>query len=246
MANRPVFIPVFSKEPMVRVEDVTFTWHPGLSLQQKQRNVAALHQALIEKHSEMRPLEISSKSTVPLGVQLSAFNLGTTTPHGRRVCVESLYQASKVFENGEGPFPEYYGKEPRDVRKKIQSIKGHLVRFQYGQEAWPLLPTRAFYDWVYCKMLSLNPTLLEELRGYNAFTDIEFNPQKSVNCQAYAVALYLALDQAGVLEEALSSQEAFLKFHPQQQVLLSKPKKRSMKRQDLADVCGGLLWRDKV
>ncbi len=230
MAIRPVFIPVFAKQPLVRVEDHAFTWNPGLSVRQKQRNVAALHRAVVEKHPGFRPLEISSKSTVPLGVALSAFNLGATTPSGKHVCVESVYQASKVFANGQGPFPEYYAQNAQVVRKRIREIDGKLARFQYGQEVWPLVPTRAFYDWIYCKMLARNPGLVAALHDYDAFTDIEFNPQKSVNCQAYAVALYLAMEKAGVLAEALSGRDAFLRFHPQQQVSPTKPKRKRPRR----------------
>ena len=39
--------------------------------------------------------------------------------------------------------------------------------------------------------------------GYDAFTDIEFNPEKSVNCQAKAAALYVALFRQGVLEQCV-------------------------------------------
>ena len=49
---------------------------------------------------------------------------------------------------------------------------------------------------------------------FDAFTDIEFNPERSLNCQARSAALYRSLVHAGKLEEALSSQEAFLRIHP--------------------------------
>ncbi|TON36462.1 hypothetical protein CGH58_23515, partial [Vibrio parahaemolyticus] len=42
------------------------------------------------------------------------------------------------------------------------------------------------------------------------FTDIEFNPEKSINCQAHAVALYRSLVHNGVLQQALSSPSEFL------------------------------------
>ena len=44
---------------------------------------------------------------------------------------------------------------------------------------------------------------------YQAFTDIEFNPEKSWNCQAYSVALYVSLVKNGMLEKALDSKENF-------------------------------------
>ena len=45
---------------------------------------------------------------------------------------------------------------------------------------------------------------------YDAFTDIEFNPKKSINCQAQAAAVYVSLEKQGLLLEALKSKEAFL------------------------------------
>jgi len=53
--------------------------------------------------------------------------------------------------------------------------------------------------------------MVERLLCYRAFTDIEFNPQKSINCQAHAVALCVALHQRGLLDEAMTSKNAFLR-----------------------------------
>ena len=47
---------------------------------------------------------------------------------------------------------------------------------------------------------------------YDAFTDISFNPKKSINCQAEAAAIYVSLYRQNLLKEALSSEEAFLKI----------------------------------
>ena len=59
-----------------------------------------------------------------------------------------------------------------------------------------------------------DPELAAAVETYDAFTDIEFNPERSLNCQARSAALYRSLVHAGKLEEALSSQEAFLRIHP--------------------------------
>lgn len=48
--------------------------------------------------------------------------------------------------------------------------------------------------------------------NYNAFSDIEFNPKKSINCQAKALALYISLIKKGVLEEALKNKDFFLEI----------------------------------
>ena len=62
--------------------------------------------------------------------------------------------------------------------------------------------------------MSVRVKLAAAVETYDAFTDIEFNPEKSLNCQAAAAALYRSLVHAGRLDEALSSQEAFLRIHP--------------------------------
>ncbi|WP_425604621.1 DarT1-associated NADAR antitoxin family protein [Stenotrophomonas sepilia] len=46
---------------------------------------------------------------------------------------------------------------------------------------------------------------------YQAFTDIAFNPEKSVNCQAYSAALYASLRGRGLLTvDVLKDKFAFL------------------------------------
>lgn len=54
-----------------------------------------------------------------------------------------------------------------------------------------------------------NPALAETVLSYDAFTDIEFNPQKSLNCQAAAAARFVSLHRLGLLTESLTF-EAFL------------------------------------
>jgi hypothetical protein len=44
---------------------------------------------------------------------------------------------------------------------------------------------------------------------YAGFTDIEFNPQRSINCQARSAALFLSLMKRGDLESALHTPTAF-------------------------------------
>ena len=52
----------------------------------------------------------------------------------------------------------------------------------------------------------------EQLIQYEAFTDIEFNPQKSINCQAYSVAMFVALSKRNLLDKIRDPNE-FLKFY---------------------------------
>ncbi|WII93633.1 hypothetical protein QEO94_01985 [Kingella negevensis] len=53
----------------------------------------------------------------------------------------------------------------------------------------------------------------DELLAFDAFTDIEFNPNKSINCQASSVALFCALSKRGILRDVLQSQKDFLTIY---------------------------------
>jgi hypothetical protein len=210
MAVRPVFLA--SEKGLVERVDVEFEWFPGLSVIQKQRSVEALHLAasgIIDQPAGCI-LEVSSKSPVTLGVGLSAFNLTIPLSNGTETTVESAFQGSKVFEHG-GPYRDLTRKSSREA-KKDERIRnsGRLLNFNSNGMNWPLDPPSAFYDWVYINALRLHPTLVDSVLSFMTFTDIEFNPKKQVNCQAYSVALYVALQRGGLLDEALSSPSSYL------------------------------------
>lgn len=222
MVTRPIFIPEQSHVGVKVVQSPPFTWHPGFSMVQKKKNVTALHAAIRQMGEQFCPLEVSSRSDVQLGINLSAFNLGVKSK-GRFFSVESVYQASKAFASGAGPFPELYAANPAEVRNAVKLHEtSPLAMYKYGNEVWPLTPTRAFYDWIYCRALNRNSELINGLSNYNCFTDIAFNPVKAVNCQAYAVALYISIMNNGLIEEALSGKDYFLRYHPSDIVVLSK------------------------
>jgi len=67
-----------------------------------------------------------------------------------------------------------------------------------------------FYDWLYISALfEHREWLMDRLPRYAGFTDIEFNPLRSVNCQARSCALLVALAKMNLLEAAMSSPERF-------------------------------------
>ena len=209
MAKRPVFLSIRGESVYVRSEAIEFRWYPGLSLAQKRQSIVSLHENAKQRLGIQAILEISSKSEALLGRQLSAFQLRCSGPEGQRVTVESLYQGSKVFENG-GPYTDLYGADPKKAKQDARLIaSGALVAFQLQGKWWPLTPRTLFYDWVYLNALTCNPGLASALLAYDAFTDIEFNPQKSYNCQAHSAALYVQLVHADLLEKVLASPEAF-------------------------------------
>lgn len=210
MASRPIFLPQAAGGLLVRTEYVDFDWSPGMAVSQKQKSISSLHAAAIQHELCMKPLEISSKSENPLGVSLSAFNLkGSTKKRDQVFTVETLFQSSKVFENG-GPYRELLSTSSREA-KKDQRLKesGRLIEFNLFGETWPLEPKTAFYDWVYINTLAKNESLTEQLCQFDAFTDIEFNPKKSINCQAYSAALFRALTMRSLISEVLGDREAY-------------------------------------
>lgn len=211
MAKRPVYLASTEKDiPGVIIKSIEFAWFPGMSKIQKQRSIDSLHGAA-EKLSIAPILEISSKSKIDLGVNLSAFNLMITTKKGSRsFSVETAFQSSKVFERG-GPFVDLLEKTSREAKTDIRlQESGNLVRFDFFSRTFDLKPRTFFYDWLYVNALHQNEQLAEEVGQYKAFTDIEFNPKKSINCQAYSAALFVALHETGMLSAALESPEKFL------------------------------------
>ena len=208
MAKRPVFIPLEQNEHLVDEIQVDFEWHSGFAAVQKKKNIAALHVA--SKKKGLYPLlEISTKSDELLGQRLSAFNLEIETELGK-ISIESAFQGSKVFEQG-GPYTDIYRKDSY-AAKKDQRIResGQLIGFNYFGQDWPLVPKTAFYDWLYLTALRSHQEFLTRLFKYKGFTDIEFNPQRSINCQARTCALLVSLLKLNALDEALRSQGDFI------------------------------------
>lgn len=201
MAQRPVFVP-FKRRPFADAYAVEFQWHGGTSVPQKQKNVVALHNAFSARFPERRILEISSKSLQPLGVQLSAFNLKMAAPGlSSPVPVECVYQGGKQFAVG-GPYTDLYTVSPRDAKRDSRlSSSGMLRGFSFGDTPFPLQPASAFYNWLYLRALMENEELAQQLSAYDGFTDIEFNPNRGVSCQAQAAAVYVSLARQGLLEQ---------------------------------------------
>lgn len=208
MATRPVFAPGLKGSALVIKVDVEFKWFAGMAVSQKQKSIRSLHEAASHRNIAS-VLEISSKSESPLGVSLSAFNLQLQTEAGIRCPVENAYQSSKTFTDG-GPYLDLLSKKPWEAKKDPRlSSSGGFVGFEYGGQRWPTKPVTAFYDWLYLSALRQNSTISGQLEQYDGFTDIEFNPGKSLNCQASSAALFVALSKRGELEAALSSRDSF-------------------------------------
>lgn len=208
MAERPVFIPFTEGSRLVKEVSVDFAWNPGLAPIQKKKNISALHSAA--SRLGISPLlEVSTKSELDLGLKLSAFNLQVELDEGQRIPLECAFQGSKTFENG-GPYTDIFWGTSREARKDYRLREsGPLRSFKFEGIEFPLVPKTAFYDWLYCR--ALRPlSYADELRQFAGFTDIEFNPEKSINCQARSCALFVALEKRGLLQTALKSPSSFI------------------------------------
>jgi len=209
MAQRPVFLPSKSASSFVDEVSIEFNWFAGLSLNQKQKSIESLHAASREHLKIHKVLEISSKSKDTLGQSLSAFNLHIDCM-GHSVPLEVAFQAAKKFENG-GPFLDLLNVSPRESKRDIRlQESGKLISFEFENQTWPTEPKTAFYDWLYLNALHKNKTLGDYVLGFEGFTDIEFNPIRSINCQARSAALYVSLVHANLLNRALESSDAFI------------------------------------
>ena len=209
MARRPIFVPLLDGKRYVLERYVDFTWHAGFAKTQKQKSIRELHEMAKRDYQVINPLEVSSKSEDPLGVALSSFNLSFTTQKGRTLTVEAAFQGSKVFDRG-GPFLDILGMRPIDAKRDPRlKNSGALQKFQFFGSDWALEPKTAFYDWLYINALLKNPNLAEDVTDRDGFTDIEFNPERSINCQARSVALFCALYHNDKLNFAMESRENF-------------------------------------
>lgn len=208
MAKRPIFVPTPEVFPFVKEKLIEFEWHPGFAKVQAQKSIRSLHEAAAR--SNLDPvLEISSKSLDTLGVDLSAFNLKLLK--GQHILsVECAYQGSKVFTGG-GPFTELYYVSSIEA-KKDERIRnsGNFVGYRFFEEEFPANPVTAFYDWLYLTALSHNPSLSEKLLEYKSFSDIAFNPKKSLNCQARAAALFVSLSARHEIQNVLEDKAYYL------------------------------------
>lgn len=209
MAERPIFIPRNSGPELVKELYFHIVWNPGFAPSQKKKNVKALHEAAaVAGYSPL--LEISTKSEDKVGQRLSAFSLKVNNPEVGEIPLESAFQGSKIFEKG-GPYTDLYHVEPKVAKRDPRLLNsGNLVGFNFQNFSFPLEPKTIFYDWLYINALFPHREWLKRLSGYAGFTDIEFNPSRSISCQARSCSLFFSLMFRNQLELAVRSPEDFI------------------------------------
>ena len=132
MTKRPVFIPSNDRTKFVKETDISFKWHAGFSVSQKQKSIQEFHSAITKETELTKILEISTKSENALGVNASAFNLKLSIKNGEKSSVESFYQGSKIFEKG-GPYTDIY--KMNAYESKIKS-NGFICGHDYVMGNW--------------------------------------------------------------------------------------------------------------
>ena len=223
MAVRPIFIPLAgrrSRNPssgdeyirgaLVEVMDIEIQWHGGFAVSQKQKNVIELHRKA-EAKGIAPVLEISTKSNEEIGRRLSAFSLKILA-NGEMRSLESVYQSCKVFSQS-GQFLFLQDDNPFDAKKQIRQLGvGEIVSFRFEGKDYATEPKNAFYDWLYLRAIAPHEDWLKGRLNYAAYSDIEFTPGKSINCQARAVAEFHALSMRGKTIECAADFEQFRSY----------------------------------
>lgn len=211
MAERPIFIPKPETPQLVEEIFLPLVWSPGFALSQKEKNINALHEAAFSVGIK-NILEVSTKSKNKRGQHLSAFYLKVCDKRFGEIPLECAFQGSKIFEFG-GPFLDLYRKDAREAKRDPRLREsGKLIAFEYNGFRWPLEPKTVFYDWLYINCLYPHRDWAQKLFAYGGFSDIEFNPNRSINCQARSIALFLSLMKRQQLDEAVESATNFVKI----------------------------------
>lgn len=203
MAMRPAWN---LNDGYINKQNYEFEFNAGFSKTQKQKNIVALHESIGGKC-----LEVSTKSFDELGRKLSAFNLRLDG-----VPLECVFQSSKKYENG-GPYSDLLYLPPKCAKRdERHHTSGKLIAFEYKGIKFDLEPKTFFYDYIYIKAVRecLSQEELFKILEYDYFTDIEFVPSKSINCQAKSVAVIKALLNAfGEIPDIDANFEDYMNFY---------------------------------
>ena len=138
-------------------------------------------------------MEVSTASDCDEGVKLSALKLKDKNGY----TVEQKFQSAKTFTHG-GPYTNLLTVKTNPKKDTRLRNSGALTAFTLFGVQYPLKPETAFYDWIYIQTLLDNPDLAAFVEKHTAFTDVLFNPDKSINCQTEACAVYAGLKAAGI------------------------------------------------
>lgn len=104
MVKRICFVSKPNDNPIYKEIEVEFNYYNGFAVSQKQKSISSMHESIVRIDKFLKVLEVSTKSTNPVGIALSAFNLKfLDETSGKEYPLENIFQSSKVFEYG-GPY----------------------------------------------------------------------------------------------------------------------------------------------
>ncbi len=212
MAERPVFT-VCSNRPYYGMFYTQFAWARGFAGNQKQMNIASIHRGYLELYPDHKVLEISGRSTEPWGAAARAISLKKYLPsRGISLPVENVFQGGKVFSGG-GPYRDLLDVPPLQAKRDERlETSGELIAYEFEGVRYPVKPKNVFYDFIYVNALIENPEIAEKLEAYDGFTDIDFSPDRSVDCPARAAAIYVSLVRSGRIGSAKNFDDFYSLF----------------------------------
>lgn len=201
MAIRPIFL-TNNEKPFYKEQQVNFIWYSGFAISQKKKCVKSLHEEYKRINNNSSLLEISTKSEDEIGIRLSAFNLKFISKYyNKELPVELFFQGAKVFD-GISDNTIVHTMTPSEAKKYIKELgTKKLKKFRFEGIDFPLEPKTLFYDWLYINALLQNKELINPVLKFTGFTDIEFNPNKSINCQARTIAIFKSLIDLNIIDK---------------------------------------------
>ncbi len=123
--------------------------------------------------------------------------------------LESVYQSSKIFQYS-GQHEVLMDLDPFAAKKEVRKLgQGPIVGFRFLGRTFPTEPVNAFYDWLYIRAIVPHEKWIRENLHFAAYSDIEFTPNKSVNCQGRAVAEFHALSMRGEASKCVHDFDKF-------------------------------------
>lgn len=169
MATRPIYISTGNINNPFMEDNINFQWVPGYSYVNKCRRRDSLKREIAKKYDIEKWIEISSISDKDIGKKLSALNLMITLTNDNKYSVETIYQNSKIYKDNA------------------------IVGFKFRNTEFENNPYGMYYDYIYMVALYQNKEYHELIKNYYFFTDLFFNPNKSLNTQARAIAIFKTL-----------------------------------------------------
>lgn len=169
MANRPIYIATGDINNPFTEDNINFEWVYGYSYINKCKRRDSLKSEIAKIYNIDNWLEVSSISDKDIGKRLSALNLMLTLTSNNKYSVEDIYQKSKIYKDN------------------------HIIGFKFNNTEFENTPYGMYYDYIYMVALYQNSDYHELIKDYYLFTDLFFNPNKSLNTQARAIAIFKTL-----------------------------------------------------